>query len=82
MRLEQTCETHPEQYDAWHGKRKVGYLRLRHGRFVVRYGGTLDEVIYSVDTIGDGEFAESEREFHLETAKFLLRARLTKDDKR
>ena len=82
MRLEQTCIAHPEQYDAWHGKRKVGYLRLRHGCFKVHYGGPLDEIIYAVDTIGDGEFDESEREFHLETAKFLLRARITKDDKR
>lgn len=69
--LVMTCGHCPEQYDAFVGNTQVGYLRLRHGGFTVRCPG-LDfenEVVYSANTKGDGEFDDGERSFHLDTAK-------------
>ena len=76
MRLEQTCEACPEQYDVYHGKQKIGYLRLRHGYFTAQYLGVWGEVVYESATKGDGFFEEDERELHLNAAKEALRAKL------
>lgn len=76
MRLEQTCGACPEQYDVWHGKHKVGYLRLRHGHFRAHFMDVEGEVLYEADTIGDGMFDESEREFHLNKAIEAIRRKL------
>ena len=76
MRLEQTCAACPEQYDVYHGKLLVGYLRLRHGKFRVHFMGVGGELLYEATTIGDGIFDESERDYHLEIAKQVIRAKL------
>lgn len=67
--LAQTCEGCPEQYDAYLGKERVGYLRLRHGTFRVMCPDVNGETIYSVNTKGDGVFEEYEREPELLNAK-------------
>lgn len=80
MRLIQTCGAYPEQYDAYHGKRKVGYLRLRHGSFTVEYLNCFGELVYHAQTKGDGEFQEDERDYHLDEAVKALRARMKRDE--
>lgn len=35
LELKQTCFACPEQYDVYHGTEKVGYIRYRHGFFIV-----------------------------------------------
>ena len=67
-----TCGACPEQYDAYYKDNKVAYLRLRHGFFHTSMPGTIPSggnVVYSAETIGDGLFTESERDFHLNKAK-------------
>jgi hypothetical protein len=78
LRLAKTCPANPEQYDVFHGKRLIGYLRLRHGRFTVDWypNGKYDKSaveLLRANTIGDGEFDASEREKFLSVAKTLLR---------
>lgn len=73
MRLHQTCSACPEQYDVYHGKRRVGYLRLRHGHFTARYPDAGGELVYEANTKGDGIFEEDERGFHLDEAIKALR---------
>ena len=34
-----TCFAFPEQYDVYHRKHKIGYVRLRHGRLTADYRG-------------------------------------------
>lgn len=69
IELHQTCETCPEQYDAFLGERQVGYLRLRHGYFRVDFPDCGDKIIYEANPIGDGEFFTEERDFYLNEAK-------------
>lgn len=69
VRLEMTCGACPEQYDAYIGENKVGYLRLRHGYFTVEVPCVFGRVVYEAYTMGDGAFDASEREFHLIRAK-------------
>lgn len=69
VKLTKTCGACPEQYDAYVGTHRVGYLRLRHGYFYAAcpwVGGT---VVYEADTNGDGCFDDNERDEHLEAAK-------------
>lgn len=67
FRLIKTCESCPEQYDVFYKKRKVGYLRLRHGYF--RAECLPDgEVVYSAEPRGSGQFKEDERRKHLTRA--------------
>lgn len=58
----------PEQYDAYIGGDKVGYFRLRHGKFYVEYPDVGGETVYKADTKGDGMFEEEERYQHLNAA--------------
>ena len=75
MRLVRTCTACPEQYDVFEGRRLVGYLRLRHGRFTAHYGSSAGPVVYEAFTRGDGLFDdEAEREEHLKAAQSALRA--------
>lgn len=58
LRAVLTCSGCPEQYDVYHGDRRVGYLRLRWGAFSARRtpSGQLDETsryVYEYD-FGDG----------------------------
>jgi hypothetical protein len=71
VKLVRTCTACPEQYDAYIGERKVGYLRLRGGAFTVQCPDCdlFGPYVYAAATIGHGEFAESEREHHLTAAK-------------
>lgn len=69
IRLEETCEACPEQYDAFIGDKQVGYLRLRHGWFTVDFPDCGDETIYIASPKGDGIFDSDEREFYLMEAK-------------
>lgn len=68
LRLVQTCQACPEQYDVFAGDEQVGYLRLRHGHFTAQVGSPFGETVYEADTIGDGIFDASEREDHLRRA--------------
>lgn len=60
IRLEQTCDAFPEQYNAWLGPRRVGYLRLRHGLFYVQCPecSLLAWHVYAAEDVGQGEFAD------------------------
>ena len=70
MKLVQTCIACPEQYDVLdEDDEKIGYLRLRHGRFTAEY---LDTLVYEADTIGDGMFDPSERDYHLARAMWAI----------
>ncbi len=65
LQLHQTCGCSPEQYDVYYKEEKIGYLRLRHGRFRAEYKG---KIVYSSDTYGDGMFTDEERHGHLQAA--------------
>lgn len=60
--LVRTCFACPEQYDAFIDDVQVGYLRIRHGYFTVDYPDCGGETLFETTTIGDGAFAEEERE--------------------
>jgi hypothetical protein len=77
VRFVQTCESHPEQYDAYIGEERVAYLRLRHGYFSVKcphiedveHGFLLNETVYHA-SVGGGEFdSQEERDRELAAAK-------------
>src|SRR5712691_9010372 len=69
VRLERTCFDFPEQYDAFIGDEKVGYLRLRHGHFRVECPDVFGEMVYEASPNGDGIFDDGERDQHLEAAR-------------
>ena len=79
--LRLTCSACPEQYDAFIGDRKVGYLRLRWGEFRVDYSDCGGEMIYC-HVFGDplqGTFdSDEQRAHHLELAKTAIRERLAR----
>ena len=67
--LVQTCSACPEQYNAYNGEEKVGYLRVRWGGFTVRCPDFDGECVYSSPINGDGSFDDNEREHFLRKAK-------------
>jgi hypothetical protein len=69
VRLERTCFDFPEQYDAFIGDEKAGYLRLRHDHFTVECPGAWAEMVYEASPRGDGIFYDDERAEHLEAAR-------------
>lgn len=77
IELKRTCFACPEQYDAYLNGEKVGYLRLRHGSFTVQVPDPRGEYVYEADTIGDGIFDESEREYHLDKALAAIMGKVT-----
>lgn len=79
IELVQTCGACPEQYDAYRGGRKVGYLRLRHGHFTVRLHDSSGPLIFQATPMGDGLFAEDERDEYLAAAKDALATALLRD---
>lgn len=84
MRLEMTCPACPEQYDVFHGKLLVGYLRLRHGQFradFIHPETREHETVYSSAPKGDGMFEDSERQTELDNATAAIRKRLTRYEK-
>lgn len=80
IRLVKTCNGCPEQYDAYSGSRKVGYLRLRYGQFTVRVPSHEGMVVMSANAKGDGEFEDDERENYLSMAKQMIAARHTLEE--
>lgn len=76
IKLVQTSGAFPEQYDAYLNGVEVGYLRLRHGFFVVE---CLDEIVYTSKTIGDGFFHNVESNRQLKNAKKAIAKALPKD---
>jgi hypothetical protein len=83
--LKLICSVCPEQYDAFLGDRKVGYLRLRWGEFRVDCPDCGGETIYCVQ-FGDplqGAFDNDEQRAHyLELAKAAIRERLARAGER
>ncbi len=69
VRLERTCFDFPEQYDAFIGDEKVGYLRLRHRHFRVECPDVWGELVYAASPNGDGIFDDDERPQHLDAAR-------------
>lgn len=69
--LKETCFACPEQYDAFVGKKMVGYLRLRHGLFYVAcvFCG---EHLYERECESGGRFEDWERDLVLTRAKLEL----------
>ncbi|HEX6032900.1 MAG TPA: hypothetical protein VFY83_00650 [Anaerolineales bacterium] len=72
IRLERTCLACPEQYDAYLGFKRVGYLRLRHGQFTVHCPDTAEEMVYVAYPKGDGIFEDDEREHYLRFAVYAI----------
>lgn len=73
--LVQTCGACPEQYDAFIGTEKIGYLRLRHSNFRVDYLDCGGEVVFKHNFEYDGWkgcFSEDERDKYLNLAKEAL----------
>jgi hypothetical protein len=68
IKLDQTCDACPEQYDAFNGDEIVGYLRLRHGHFTVRCPDVGGELVYEASPEGDGMFDDNEKDMYLENA--------------
>lgn len=67
----------PEQYNAYLSDRQVGYLRLRHGYFSVDVPTPMSKRVFaSIESIGDGQFHKSEREFFLREAINAIRREL------
>lgn len=66
--LQKTCNACPEQYDAYLDGERVGYLRLRHGRFTVECPDAMEALVYSAYPLGDGEFTDEERDYFLRYA--------------
>jgi len=69
VRFVQTCSAYPEQYDAFIGEEKIGYLRLRHGHFRVECPDVFGETVFEASPNGDGFFDDDERGEYLEAAQ-------------
>ncbi len=88
MRFERTCNACPEQYDVYHGKDRIGYVRLRWGYFSVLYtpdGNLSDSSARQVFATRfpepcKGTFTVEERPFYLKQAKKALRKALKEDE--
>lgn len=73
IRLVESCGACPEQYDAFVGEERVGYLRLRHGYFSVECPGPGGDEVYRGHPDGDGCFTSRERSMYLLSAKYAIR---------
>lgn len=71
IHLVETCGACPEQYDALKSNtdETIGYLRLRHGMFVVTCPNVGGESVYVAYPEGDGVFETNERDLYLDHAK-------------
>ena len=79
VRLHETCEMCPEQYDAYIGEQHMGYLRLRHGSFYAAYPDHGGDVVYEGLPNGDGCFSVEERPAYLDAARAALYERWLQD---
>jgi hypothetical protein len=79
LRLVQTSEACPEQYDVLDATgAQVGYLRLRHGAFRVEHPDCGGELLATFYPEGDGAFQPEERERFLALARFVVSERLAR----
>ena len=69
IKFEKTCNCSPEQYDAYIGDMRVGYIRCRWGQVTVECPSVGGELVYKAITEGYGMFTDDEREFHLNAAR-------------
>jgi hypothetical protein len=77
-RLVLTCGACPEQYDVFdEAGQQVGYMRLRHGNFVVSHPDVGGDSVYCARPRGDGIFMANERQFHLTQGIMMLHRRIT-----
>ena len=76
IELVMTCSACPEQYDAYWNDLLVGYLRLRHGEFTVRFPDVGGEIIYDARPDGDGSFEDYERDYFLIEAEKAIIAKI------
>ena len=82
LSLEMTCNACPEQYNVFYGLEKVGYIRLRHGHLSVSCPDSKGEVVFaSIEPLGDGMFAESERDYFLSVCKHEIKEWMNKQSK-
>lgn len=79
IRLVQTCDACPEQYNAFDGEKQVGYLRLRHGTFYVDCPDSGGEEVYRARPAGDGMFENGERDYYLRFAVKAIEDWIKKD---
>ena len=80
--LIRTCFACPEQYDVYDKKNKrVGYLRLRHGKFQAEYPYCGGELVYQSYPDGNGIFEDYERMHELTKAIECIHAKLVIEDK-
>lgn len=78
--LQLTCGACPEQYEVFDTTtgEQVGYLRLRHGDFIVQFPNENGEIIYQVSPTGDGVFEDDERMKYLAEAMNAILAKTKK----
>lgn len=67
--LNRTVIACPEIYEAFVKEKQIGYLRLRHGHFIVRYPNASGTLVWESFPEGDGIFTDSERPLYLKIAK-------------
>jgi hypothetical protein len=78
-KLVRTSWACPEQYDVFGPKgEKVGYLRLRHGRFRADVPDCGGETVYESHPKGDGVFYDEERMEELTKAVAAIKAKIAK----
>lgn len=68
IELIQTSLGCPEQYDAFIGRKLVGYIRLRYGHLTVECPNCGGEEVYSAHPEGDGIFEYEERDKYLDAS--------------
>jgi hypothetical protein len=74
-KLVRTSWACPEQYDVFVSEDKVGYLRLRHGKFRADVPDCGGETVYASKPKGDGIFCDEERMKELSKAIAAIKSR-------
>lgn len=72
IQLVNTCRAVPEQYDVFMDNQKIGYLRLRHGRFSAKYPSHFGEEVYSNEEVRGIGFFHNQEERVNEIRKALV----------
>ena len=81
VRLIRMPGDNPEQYEAFIGMDKIGYLRLQNRTFTVEYLSdyTARSIVYTAKPDGVGTFSGYERSFYLNAAQAALIEAYVKD---
>jgi hypothetical protein len=81
--LEDTCTSHPEQYNVWLGEEQVGHLRLRCRWFRAHVPFVGGDVVYEADdSEGHDMFFDHERMHYLtEAVKAIIQHRDRESEK-